>query len=291
MSTVMRLLARASLPFDSLRRAGSRAPGKDRTGLLEHADEVSVTSHGPLFWAGYDSIAHALWRSQEVTLLRPIVKALPRPIADFGCGDGSFARLLDTPHIDLGIDIDPDAVAAATASGMYSRVVLTDGAIIPLPDQSCASILSNSVLEHCPDIDATLAEIARILRPGGRFVATMPSPAFTAHLRWWFGRKAADAVNSESVHINLHDQSSWQGMLARHGLAVRRVVAHQHPGFTWAYRMSRLLGRRALGRFPLVHQGALRLLSKRYRTLLARSLVRCPPRQAANLLIIAERLR
>jgi SAM-dependent methyltransferase len=291
MDEIMRFLARSSLLFECFRGGiAKRAPGRDRTGLIAHANEVMLQRHGPLMWARYDSLAHSLWRSQEVTLLRPLLAVIPRPVADFGCGDGSFARLVCDLPMDFGIDVDPDAVVAGQASGMYTRTVQVSGGRIPIQSASCASVVSNSVLEHCADISEVLTEIARIIKPGGTLITTMPTTGFGRQLSYWFGKQASVAVNAESIHVNLLSTSAWRDLLHSHGFTISRMVEHQHPGFTWAYRMARLVGRKGLGRIPGFQEACETLFSSRLRRLVVRSLTRCPPGESANVLIIARRM-
>jgi SAM-dependent methyltransferase len=49
-----------------------------------------------------------------------------------------------------------------------------DGVVIPLPDSSIDCAMATEVLEHCPYPDKTLAEINRVLRPGGTLLITVP---------------------------------------------------------------------------------------------------------------------
>lgn len=59
-----------------------------------------------------------------------------------------------------------ERIAAATASVEHIGL---DGASIPLPDASCDGALSTFTLCTIPDVDGALAEVLRVLRPGGRF--------------------------------------------------------------------------------------------------------------------------
>jgi SAM-dependent methyltransferase len=52
--------------------------------------------------------------------------------------------------------------------------LLWDGSVIPLPDSSVDSAMLTEVLEHCPDADAVLREVNRVLRPGGFLFLTLP---------------------------------------------------------------------------------------------------------------------
>ena len=49
---------------------------------------------------------------------------------------------------------------------------------LPYADRRFATVISNSVLEHIPQVDDVLAEIARVLQPGGRFIFCVPGDHF-----------------------------------------------------------------------------------------------------------------
>jgi ubiquinone/menaquinone biosynthesis C-methylase UbiE len=106
-------------------------------------------------------------------------------LVDFGCGNGA-QTLMFQQHFDkvTGVDISEEFLAdfrrEIAALGLADKVegVATDGGPIPLPDGSADVVTSFTVLEHVPDEMATLAEMRRVLRPGGRAILTVPN-------RWW----------------------------------------------------------------------------------------------------------
>lgn len=180
--------------------------------------------------------ATAFWRALELAhLVRS--GALPPTGAgiDLGCGDGGVTRLLreslDADWRLVGVDPDPDEVALARASGEYERVHAAPGDTIPEADGSFDFVLSNSVLEHVVDLGPVLREVARVLRPGGRLVATVPGPAFTDLLRGpsALGRLATGASDRSSyvaaldrrlAHVRYWSVAEWQSGLADAGLSL-----------------------------------------------------------------------
>lgn len=70
----------------------------------------------------------------------------------------------------LGSEYAEDAAMAERLWPIPAIDILQSG----LPDQAFHFVLSNEVLEHVPDIDAALRDTFRILKPGGRFIATVP---------------------------------------------------------------------------------------------------------------------
>lgn len=93
-------------------------------------------------------------------------------VVDFGCGTGSLVADL-APHVHqvIGIDNSPAMLAAAAAhTESLDNVELKHGELtdVPLPDASCDAALCVLVLTYVEDPAAVIAEMARVLKPGGR---------------------------------------------------------------------------------------------------------------------------
>lgn len=98
-------------------------------------------------------------------------------VVDLGSGSGMdvfYAAGLVGPtgHV-VGVDFTPEQLAKArgiAAADDFSHVEFLEGRIesVPLPDASVDCVISNGVINLCPDKEAVFAEAARVLRPGGR---------------------------------------------------------------------------------------------------------------------------
>ncbi len=87
-------------------------------------------------------------------------------ILDVGCGSGASLRLLrELGFAGEGVDPDPHFVVKARAAGLNARQ--GSAQCLPAPDAAYDGALCECVLSLLPDPDAALAEIARVLRPGG----------------------------------------------------------------------------------------------------------------------------
>jgi len=100
------------------------------------------------------------------------------PVLDLGCGEGLFSYVLFSEKLDTGIDINPRELERARELGAYVELIHAEGDSIPKPDGSYKTIISNSVLEHIPDLAPIFREIHRLLTPDGRFYLTVPVPEF-----------------------------------------------------------------------------------------------------------------
>ena len=114
----------------------------------------------------------------RTAIRRALVRALPRftgTFLDVGCGVQPYRdMILSAPsQVQRYIGMDLAANEVATYRALPPDITW-DGTTIPLADASVDSAMATEVLEHCPDPDAVLAEIFRVLRPGGTFFFTVP---------------------------------------------------------------------------------------------------------------------
>jgi SAM-dependent methyltransferase len=124
-----------------------------------------------------------------LTALRPLCAA-PGEILDFGCGTGEIAAALaDGGWRVAGCDLSPMMIEAARAKWQDRRIewgTLEPGANLPFANGRFDVVIASSVLEYLENLPAHLSEIARVLRPGGWYLATVPDmrhPAREAEAR------------------------------------------------------------------------------------------------------------
>jgi ubiquinone/menaquinone biosynthesis C-methylase UbiE len=120
-------------------------------------------------------------RAQNVmSLIRPGLNTL-----DVGCGEGVFSRELGLRGYNVtGVDLDPEAILAAQKNaetlGVDIQFVVGDATQLPFADSSFDQAISTDVIEHVPDPLVALRDIRRVLKPGGTFVVTVPTPKYLA---------------------------------------------------------------------------------------------------------------
>jgi SAM-dependent methyltransferase len=90
-------------------------------------------------------------------------------VLDLGCGVGhSFEEL--APRETVGVDIDPGVLV-----GQERETHAADMRRLPFAPASFAAVISVQSIEHVPDPERALAEVVRVLEPGGRAVFVTPN--------------------------------------------------------------------------------------------------------------------
>jgi SAM-dependent methyltransferase len=85
-------------------------------------------------------------------------------LLDLGCGPGHYTAALRARGAEVvPVDNAPEELGPEPPAG----ALLADAGALPLPDASADGVVCSNLLEHTPDTAAVLAEIERVLRPGG----------------------------------------------------------------------------------------------------------------------------
>lgn len=169
------------------------------------------------FYAEYYAVEGRHWwfrgRSRIVTALIGALE-LPAParILDFGTGTGAMLAELRRFGDAQGVDADERAVAFCHARG-ERRVSRLESSTLPFADASFDLVTTLDVLEHIEDDAAAVSEIARVLRPGGRMLATVPANP------WMWG--AQDRV---SHHFRRYTATTLRAAIAAGGLELERLT-------------------------------------------------------------------
>jgi SAM-dependent methyltransferase len=163
------------------------------------------------------------WERRRALLLAEACRG--ERVLDVGCGAGRFlAALRDAGADPVGVEIAEAALERARRNVPGAELhALGPGGEIPLEDASVDLVWCSEVLEHVPDTAGLLSEVRRVLRTGGRLLATTPSHdlprralialgRFDAHfdplgqhVRFYSRRSLArvlDAFAFEDVHIS-----------------------------------------------------------------------------------------
>ncbi|MFP5478358.1 MAG: class I SAM-dependent methyltransferase [Alphaproteobacteria bacterium] len=118
----------------------------------------------------------AAWIMAELSALPGGARVL-----DLGCGQGFYLPLYaELGLMATGVELDPlpRAQAERRAAGLGFTVLDAPAEALPLPDAHFDAVVMSEVLEHLPDPAPALSGVARVLKPGGLFLATVPNAAY-----------------------------------------------------------------------------------------------------------------
>jgi len=165
-------------------------------------------------------------------------------VLDLGCGFGRHAfeaarRGAHVVALDAGRDEVEGVVATFVAMMQAGELagparaaaVQGDALHLPFPDGSFDRVICSEVLEHIPDDAGAMAELARVLRPGGSMAVTVPRWA-PEHVNW----ALSDAYhNVPGGHIRIYRRSVLEGRLRDAGMTVAgHHYAHGlHSPYWW----------------------------------------------------------
>lgn len=126
-------------------------------------------------------------------------------ILDVGCGDGQISRLASRLGASRVIGIDPTwnqvSVAAERGAGVPDGAVprgvgpafaRAGAAELPFADGTFDAVVACLVFEHIRDVDSAIAEVARVLRPGGRFAFFLNHPLLQTPNSGWIDDQVLD---------------------------------------------------------------------------------------------------
>ncbi len=213
----------------------------------------------------WDDVALARWWVSEFTdgvdpeyteqIIPLIVDRLggARRVLDLGTGEGQVARALAAAGTTVvGIDPFAEQIRQAATRAGGPAYVRCEAAALGLGDRTVDGVVACLVFEHIDDVDSAIAEVARVLRPGGRFLLLLNHPLLQTpdsgwiddqildppEQYWRIGPYLSEAVTVEEVgkdifvkfiHRPLH---RYVNALAAAGLTLRRLdEPAPPPGF------------------------------------------------------------
>lgn len=157
----------------------------------------------------------------------------PQPgerILDLGCGDGQLtSRIAASGAVVNGVDASPDMVAAARSRGVAAEQAPAER--LPYADASFDAVFSNAALHWVRGQDEMMAQVHRVLKPGGRFVAEMGGHGNIAAIRVAFIavlEKHGYAENEDGVNY-YPTSASYTRRLETHGFTVGRIELIPRP--------------------------------------------------------------
>lgn len=151
-------------------------------------------------------------------------------ILDLGCGDGQLTQRIAAAGASVvGLDASPEMVAAAHARGIAADV--GNAETLPYVDGTFDAVFSNAALHWVRDQDAMLAEVRRVLKPGGRFVAEMGGHGNIAAIRVaLMAVLARHGFGDREDGVNYYPTpGAYTRRLEHHGFKVEQIALIPRP--------------------------------------------------------------
>ena len=128
--------------------------------------------------SGFTAGADPEYEEQILPLLAAELQGSTR-VLDVGCGEGQVSRLaVRLPGVQLVVGVDPTAAQVVEARERGGGVLVgrSDAASLPFSGSSFDAVVACLVFEHIEAVDQAIAEVGRVLRPGGRFLFLLNHP-------------------------------------------------------------------------------------------------------------------
>jgi SAM-dependent methyltransferase len=170
-------------------------------------------------------------------------------LLDVGTGEGQLARLGSRLGLELVVGVDPTPAQLRTARGraggpLYGRAAAE---ALPFPDAAFDAVVACLVFEHIEGYEEAIAEVGRVLRPGGRFLFFLNHPLLQTpgsgwiddHILeeqyWRIGSYLVEDTSMEEVAEGVHlpfvhrPLSRYVNAMAGAGLLVERMEEPAPP--------------------------------------------------------------
>jgi ubiquinone/menaquinone biosynthesis C-methylase UbiE len=177
-----------------------------------------------------------------------------RRVLDIGCGDGQVSRLAAANGAEdnvtvIGIDPTWNCLTVASERGGGPAYGRAAAAALPFADESFDTAVACLVFEHIDDVDDAIAEVARVLEPGGRFCFFLNHPILQTpdagwindhtvdppEQYWRMGPYLIESATIEQVQKDVfirfihRPMSRYVNALAEHGLIIERMLEPSPP--------------------------------------------------------------
>jgi SAM-dependent methyltransferase len=208
------------------------------SGAVTVDHEGTVTGNTYDKYGSTNPVVRRLMAGFEGTLEQLFVQAGPQSLLDVGCGEGvlvhRWAQRMGDGRRVVGIDLDDPALhaewAKRTAPNLEYRVMKAEN--LPFADGEFDTATAIEVLEHVPDPEHTVAEMARVAQRW--LLVSVPREPLWRGLNLARGAYWKDLGNTPG-HVNHWSKRSFVALLSRHG----EVVQARSP-FPWTMLLVRL---------------------------------------------------
>ncbi|MCX4246489.1 class I SAM-dependent methyltransferase [Paraliomyxa miuraensis] len=173
--------------------------------------------------SSYDEPGNPLIAIEQPVVWRLLESIEPGYALDLACGTGRHAgRLVELGHRVVGVDLTPQMLRKAQLNVPQASFLEGDLRAIPLPGGELDLVVCGLALAHVADLHGAMAELARVVRPGGIAILSVLHP-FLAHLGW-HAPFEDEHGRRRFVREHAHDHAAYLDAFRRAGLRVRDCV-------------------------------------------------------------------
>lgn len=190
--------------------------------------------------------------AEQILPLAAAELAGARRVLDVGCGDGQVSRLVqatDPAAVVIGIDPTWNQISVAAQRGGATGFARAFADELPFPDATFDAVVACLVFEHIDEVDQAIAEVARVLQPGGRFCFFLNHPLLQTpdsgwiddqmieppEQYWRIGPYLVESETIEEVELGVHIRfihrplSRYVNALAANRLLIERMEEPAPP--------------------------------------------------------------
>jgi SAM-dependent methyltransferase len=229
------------------------------------------SEHAGWWQDGFTDGADPEYEQQILPIVAEHVAGAQR-VLDVGCGEGQLSRRAAATGAQvIGLDPIADQIGLAVTRGGGPGYLRGEAVALPFGDATFDAVVACLVFEHLEEPDDAIAEVARVLAPGGRFLFMLNHPLLQApgsgwvddHILeeqyWRVGAYLTESVVDEEMEPGVvlpfvhRPLSRYVNAMADHGLLLERMLEpppppgflERAPGYTAAAEFPRLLVLRA----------------------------------------------
>jgi SAM-dependent methyltransferase len=170
----------------------------------------------------FDRFSQYWWSNRYYALLARRHGPSHGRVLEVGCGMGHLLTWLVDSYQVYGADINPWALAESRRNvPQGSFLLLSAEELGAFQDGSFQIVVSKHVVEHLPNPERSIAEISRVLAPGGLLLLATPnlsSPMRDVKKERWIGYQ-------DPTHINMRLPEQWLDLLRAHRLSPKRIFS------------------------------------------------------------------
>jgi SAM-dependent methyltransferase len=191
-------------------------------GSKNHPFDQEYFSSGPYAKVSYAPYSQYWWSNRYFAKLAHRYGASSGRVLELGCGMGHLLAWLADCYRVIGCDINSWALSQARQNVPEGNfLVLSGDQTYAFPEASFDIVIAKHVVEHLSRPEQGIAEMSRVLKPGGLLILVTPnlsSPMRKKKKENWIGYK-------DPTHISLKPPEEWLTCLQGYGLRARRVFS------------------------------------------------------------------